>query len=238
VLVAVLSDIHGNLEALEAVWADAQAQGIGAALCLGDVVGYGPDPEAVIAFVQDHQILCCRGNHDHGVVHPRDALWFNSQARRGLAMTRALLGETSRLMLAGLPWHWEYRGACGVHGFPPDDIFTYLHGVEDAALVPWLEDGRLWFVGHTHEMAVVTLGEKGVVRRLVAAGDSLALGRGAIVNAGSVGQPRDGTPEAKYVLWDVEAQWVEFRAIAYPAWQTAAKIRELGFPEAWAARLL
>jgi predicted phosphodiesterase len=238
VLVAVLADVHANLEALQAVWADLTACGADQVVCLGDLVGYGPDPEAVVRFVQEHPVTCCRGNHDQAVVCPASAMHFHPQARLTLPVVAGLLSESSRAYLEGLPRSLKFQGAYGVHGFPPEDVFTYLHDVDDTRVAAWAARRPLTFVGHTHALAWLEVSGREVVRHPLAPGAVIRLKSPSLINVGSVGQPRDATRDAKYVLWHVEASQIQVRAVPYPAQRTAAKIRARGLPEAYARRLL
>ncbi len=237
--IAVLADVHGNLEALEAVWADLTAQGAGDVLCLGDLVGYGPDPEAVVALLQTRGVRCCRGNHDQAVVCPSSAIHFHPLVRSCLPQMASLLSKSSWEVLAALPRSLICHGAYGTHGFPPDDVFTYLHDVPKSHLAAWLAQCRRTFVGHTHALALVEASPSGeVYARPLVPGEIVSLHGPAIVNVGSVGQPRDGSWEAKYVLWDVQEDTVEVRGVVYAVETTVAKIRALGLPESFARRLL
>lgn len=236
--IAVLADIHANVEALQAVWADVTDCAAQQVVCLGDLVGYGPDPEAVVRFVQDHRIVCCRGNHDQAVVCPASAVHFHPQVRLTLPLVANLLSQDSRTYLGQLPRSIQFHGAYGVHGFPPEDVFTYLHDADDTQVAAWLSRTPLTFVGHTHDLAWVEMAGAAVVRHRLVPGASVELKAPALINVGSVGQPRDATREAKYVLWHVEASRIQVRAVPYPAQRTAAKIRARGLPEAYARRLL
>jgi len=237
-LIAVLADIHGNLEALRAVWADMAPHSVDEIVSLGDMVGYGPDPDEVLTELRGRKVRCCLGNHELGIVSARERSWFNPTARKGLDLTRDLISDENRAYIATLPRFLQVAGARFVHGFPPDNVTTYLFLVDDLRLAAWFGSGEgRTFVGHTHELAHVVWNGAEVERRELRRG-SVALCNGpCIVNAGSVGQPRDGDNTAKYLLWDTEQDTVEVRFVPYDIARTAARILERGFPEYYATRL-
>lgn len=237
VVIAILSDIHGNLEALEAVWRDMAAFDVARVVCLGDMIGYGPNPEEVLASIRARGALCCMGNHELGVAFRRERSWFNPTARKGLAMTMELLSPDSLAFIATLPRVLCLEGARFVHGFPPDSVTTYLYAASDAEVLDWFSRGEsLTFVGHTHELILVEGGERALVRRELGR-ESFALVRPCLVNAGSVGQPRDGNNNAKYLLWDTVGGAVTVRFVPYDIGVTVSKIHGRGFPEYFATRL-
>ncbi|ADK84742.1 metallophosphoesterase [Desulfarculus baarsii DSM 2075] len=237
---AIVSDIHGNLEAFQAVLADIADQGVEERFCLGDLVGYGPDPLAVIDLARREGFACVMGNHDQAVVEPASLSWFNPLARRSLELIANLIDEPARRFLAGLPMFIVKHGCRFVHGFPPDSARTYFFEVTGPRLRRALEGlaEDICFVGHTHELEIASLVDGWVTPCGLIQG-AYDLGRGKhIINIGSVGQPRDGDRSAKYVLWDVERRRLEVRFVAYDPAPTVAKILALGLPEHHASRLL
>ena len=237
-LVAVLSDIHGNIEALEAVWQDMAPLSIGRVVCLGDVVGYGPNPEEAINFVREREVLCCMGNHELGIVNATERAWFNETAQKGLGLTANLLSSESLRYMATLPRFVCLAGARFVHGFPPDSVTTYLFQVDEDEISAWFERGEaLTFVGHTHELEMVSRDGSGVRRRDLVRERFVLDQTPCIVNAGSVGQPRDGNNNAKYLLWNTQTGMIEVRFVPYDIERTVDKIRKRGFPEYYATRL-
>ncbi len=236
-VVAILSDIHGNLEALEAVWRDMAAFDVDRVVCLGDMIGYGPNPEEVLVSVRERGAECCMGNHELGVAFRRERSWFNPTARKGLAITAELLSPDSLAFIAALPRFLRLEGARFVHGFPPDSVTTYLYASSEAEILDWFARGEnLTFVGHTHELALVESGEHGLVRRTLGR-ESVAPVRPCLVNVGSVGQPRDGNNNAKYLLWDTDSGAVTVRFAPYDIGLTVSKIHGRGFPDYFATRL-
>jgi diadenosine tetraphosphatase ApaH/serine/threonine PP2A family protein phosphatase len=237
-LVAILSDIHGNIEALEAVWQDLSPLGIERVVCLGDVVGYGPNPEEAVVFVREKGMECCLGNHELGIVNASERNWFNDTAKKGLALTARLLSSESLRYMAALPRFLCLEGARFVHGFPPDSVTSYLFQVGDEEIAAWFALGEtLTFVGHTHELELVSWDGAKVQRRDLARERFALDDRPCIVNAGSVGQPRDGNNNAKYLLWNTLTGLIEVRFVPYDIEFTVTKIRQRGFPEYYATRL-
>lgn len=238
---AVLSDIHGNLEALHRVLADADAQQAAHMVCLGDCIGYGPEPEAVIREIRSRRIPAIIGNHEM-VVQDRICLkWFNFMARRSLEKTLAMLSTESLAYIRALPFSRLINESRFVHGFPPDSARTYLFEVPDSHLRQTLETmaERICFVGHTHDLELIRYDGCRTERRPLNEGITPLLSDGRyLVNVGSVGQPRDGTSHAKYVIWDSDEARIETRFVSYDIARTAAGIRAAGLPEAHARCLM
>ncbi len=239
--IAVLSDIHGNLEALEAVWADLAPRQPEVVVCLGDLVGYGPDPEGVVKFVRERGWSAIQGNHEAALIDPLMREWMNFQARENHIATEALMSAESLDFCRSLPRTLELEGALFVHGCPPDSVVDYLYRMADSEITRIVSNQpqRLFFVGHTHELALVVLVANQVLRERLSFGEEhmLSLPERHIVNAGSVGQPRSGDSRAVYLLWDTEKMSIEPRAVNYDVRITAAKIIARGFPRAYADRL-
>lgn len=236
-LIAILSDIHGNMEALEACWADLAGFPVDQIISLGDMIGYGPDPDDVLNWVREHQVLCSMGNHEWGIAFQAHH-WFNSTALKGLETTKSLLSADNLEFIASLPRYLVFQGARFVHGFPPESVTTYLFQVEEAELAHWLAQGEtLTFVGHTHELVLVQCAEDGLEQRPLGQGLVPVPTTPCIFNVGSVGQPRDGNNKAKYLLWDTQAATVEIRFVAYDIACTVRKIKARGFPEYYGSRL-
>ncbi|MHC1699424.1 MAG: metallophosphoesterase [Humidesulfovibrio sp.] len=250
--VAVLSDVHGNLEALTSVLADADAQGAAQVLNLGDMVGYGPEPEACVRLLRERGALSVLGNHEHGLVEAQAQGWFNPQAKKALDRTRELLSDDSLMYFRTLPRTLEALGALFVHGCPPGLVSKYLYELDEDALRETfaLYPHPLCFAGHTHELERISLfpgprsgaGRGRIERKKLGKGPALLDGGARhIVSAGSVGQPRDGNNKAKYILWEPGATAagtrIEVRFVPYDIARTAARIMEVGLPTVYADRL-
>lgn len=238
-LLAVISDIHGNLEALEAVLADIGRMLPDSIVNLGDLVGYGPDPEAVVKTLRGRGIPSVMGNHELGLVEPDARAWFNPQARGALDVTATLLSDDSLDYLAGLPLFLVMGDVRLVHGFPPDSVTDYLFEASEGKVRRAMEalDQHVCFVGHTHEAMRYSLTDKLRRRKVVAGINRLNPRARHLINAGSVGQPRDFDPRAKYILFDEEAKTLDLRLLEYDHRLTARKIIKRGLPEIYARRL-
>ena len=223
----VLSDIHSNVEALEACCGRAKEAGYDAVLCCGDLVGYGPEPNEVIGIVQGLNALCIRGNHDRVAAGLDNADDFNPYARAATYWTRDQLTDAHREYLAGLPMGpLEVTPESQlVHGGLTDEddyIFTDL----DAADNFLLTEVSITFFGHTHFQVVYDRAQRfNSPEEFVIDPASQIL-----VNPGSVGQPRDGDPRAGFLIWDVEKSRLEFYRVEYPVTRTQKKMREAELP--------
>lgn len=238
--IAILSDIHGNLSALEQAYTDATGQQIDRILSLGDNIGYGPEPEEVLRFLARHGIPSILGNHELGLIHPEFLAWFNRAARESLLITRDLLSPDSLRELPKLSATRVLDTALCVHGCPPDSVTTYLFQPSDRALQQIMKQlpQTLCFVGHTHDLEWIELDADRLNRSPLDRGvHALERHKRYLINVGSVGQPRDGDNHAKYVIWDTEQSTLEVRFVAYDIAATAAKIVQLGLPEINARRL-
>lgn len=236
--IAVLSDIHANLHALEAVLSDLDGAAIDQVWCLGDVVGYGPRPNECVDLVRRHAALSLCGNHDLAVLGVLDMAEFSGDAAAAAVWTQGVLGEPQRAWLAGLEPAGRAEGAELFHGSPRDPVWDYVLS-EGAALESLHETvAPLVLVGHSHVALALSLAGDVLAGGLAPGGTApdLAAGRW-LLNPGSVGQPRDGDPQAAWLLIDTGGSRAEFRRVAYPIEQTQAEIRELGLPSALSARL-
>ena len=236
----ILSDIHGNLEALDAVLADAEGR-YDCILCLGDVVGYGADPNPITEWVSQEATAVVRGNHDRACSGGESLEFFNAAARASAMWTRRTLTDPNRLYLQQLqrgPLRIEepLGSFMLVHGSPIDED-QYVTRAEDARLLLGQLVERVTFFGHTHLQGGFLLGPGGVHRiqpwRIL----QIEPDYNYLINPGSVGQPRDGDSRAAYALLDMEHQTVEFRRVEYDIDGAANKIRSAGLPEVLAARL-
>ncbi len=237
-LYAVLSDIHGNLAALEAVLAHIDAAGCDAVFCLGDIVGYGGNPNECVERVCARDIRSVLGNHDAAVIGRLDTAAFSWEASEAVLWTRLVLTAENFTFLL----HLSDRIVVGesallVHG-APEDRDRYILGRQDLfwhvrrlRRHPGLE---ICFFGHTHIPLLATDNKVHL-----ATGTPLSLdGAGPyLVNPGSVGQPRDGNPRASFVLWDDARRTLEFVRVPYDVQASQREIRRRGLPPSLAERL-
>ena len=235
----VLSDVHGNLEALEATLADAPP--CDAILILGDLVGYGADPNAVIDRVRGlRRPAIVRGNHDKVASGVASVDTFNHLARRAIMWTSDRLTPDNRVWLASLP-HGPVIVDDGVeicHGSPVDED-QYIFDDADARRALDATRRPLCLFGHTHVPAVFRLLGETVAMTPVTAGTVIELRKGSryLVNCGAVGQPRDGDPRAAFGVVDHGAGTVTFSRVAYDVATAQAKMLAAGLPDALARRL-
>ena len=241
----VLSDIHANLEALEAVVADLRHRSWDRFLLLGDIVGYGADPKAVIDRLRELQPdQMVRGNHDKVVVGITDGEYFNPLALAAARWTRSVLSEADRRWLEEMP-QGPVRAVADPevvlsHGSPLDEE-AYILGQEDALVTFEVGEFQRCLFGHTHYPMVIGARNGGLQiwqPPSVEGGEvPLREGRRYLINPGSVGQPRDGNPRASYVILDAQRDRVEFHRVSYEVETTMAKIIEAGLPAPLASRL-
>ena len=237
---AVLSDVHGNLEALEVVLAHASRLRPDVYLCLGDTVGYGPDPDACVRRVQSLRGPAVAGNHDRAAAGTLDISAFTPLARSAIAWTGGAIAEDTRRWLAGLPERVVGPAFLAVHGSPRDPIEEYILDLPTSSAIFAEHVFTNCLVGHSHLPGTFVLAADGSVgARRLAAGRAMPLVASSryIINAGSVGQPRDGDSRACYLLLDLAACSVTLHRLAYPLAVTQEKMMARGLPAPLAHRL-
>ncbi len=234
--IAVLSDIHSNLVALDAVLG--HAGGVDAIWQLGDVVGYGPEPDAVVDRLRERKATGVRGNHDAAAIGGDEIEWFNADARAAAEWTREAMSASTRRWLADLPERRTIDDLTLVHGSPRDPLREYITDSDIAADNLDLLETRHGLHGHTHvPVAWIAMPDR---LSLVHARDATALDLGAnrmMLNPGSVGQPRDGDPRAAYLVLDLELGRATWHRVDYDVAPVQAAIRAAGLPGRLAARL-
>ena len=231
--VAVLSDIHANWQALEAVLDDLPA--VDQVVCLGDVVGYGADPVRCLDHVRAQGWPVLVGNHDRAATDPTVLGWFNDAAATAIRWTVEALGEDRVEWLAGLPERKVYEAALLVHASPRDPIYEYvLDGATAEANLRLLGES-ICFHGHSHVPGVFA--RRGDWPRHAYDLTAFQLTGPCLVNPGSVGQPRDGDPDASYGVWDLEQGTFTFRRVGYDVAGAQLAIRAAGLPGRFAERL-
>ena len=237
--VAVVSDIHSNLHALEAVLAAIEAEAPDELWCLGDLVGYGPRPNECCALIADRADVCLAGNHDLGVLGTIDLVEFGGEAGIAAGWTRDVLDPEARALLEPLEPKGTAHGVALYHGSARDPVWEYVLSDEAALATLEIAGSPLVLVGHSHvALRVARSGDGDLDGGLAPAGTELALADvQALLNPGSVGQPRDGDPRAAYLVLDLDARRASFRRVEYDIQRTQREIREAGLPELLAARL-
>ena len=215
---AILSDVHANVVALEAALADARSCGVGRVICLGDVVGYGPEPEKSIRLVSQSAAATVAGNHDDAVSGRLDPADFIDLAADAVARHRDAISSGSLAWLRRLPYTFaEGRFACAHGDFTEPTAFNYVTDEDGAAANFAARTEQLLFVGHSHEPGMFLTGASGKVYRLEPTDFVLEDGKRYIVNPGSVGYPRtnDGVCESTYALYDDSSGTVVFRRLPF-----------------------
>ncbi len=227
---AIISDIHGNLEALKTVLADIEKQNADKIICLGDVVGYGPAPNECVELVRKHADICLMGNHDFAAVGKEPLEYFNAYARDAILWTRRALTEESLQYLSERPFMYIEDDLTFVHSSPyrPEE-WLYILSARDAASQFDHLQTEICFIGHSH-VAI------GFARRdsdfwlLMDPENHLNEGARYIINVGAVGQPRDNDPRASYGIYDADAREFVFRRLEYDVQATQKQMEKLGLP--------
>ena len=238
--IAIISDIHGNLDAFEQVLADIDRANIDEVISLGDNIGYGPQPEEVVELVQARRIDSVIGNHELAVKHPKYMSWFNPVARESLEKTIELLSDRTLGYIAAQQAYFVRHECRFVHGFPPDSALIYLFQIPDHRIQKEIEqlDEQICFVGHTHMLEMIRYDGHACHKSSLKKG-VLNLDKNSkyIFNIGSVGQPRDGDNRAKYAIWDSSQSTLDIRYLAYDIGSVVEKIKKVGLLEQHARRL-
>jgi predicted phosphodiesterase len=239
VRIAVLSDVHGNLHALEAVLRSVDEDAPDAVWCLGDTVGYGPRPNECCALVANRADICLIGNHDLGVLGRLDLEDFSYDAAASARWTADVLEPTAREYLESL----EPQSAQGqfalYHASARDPVWEYVLTPLAALASFAVSEAPILLVGHSHVALAFTLADQRLETTTAPGGTEIVLSADArrILNPGSVGQPRDGDARAAYLLIDEERGHAEYRRVAYAVERTQGEIRDAGLPEPLADRL-
>jgi diadenosine tetraphosphatase ApaH/serine/threonine PP2A family protein phosphatase len=238
--VAVISDIHANLPALDAVLAAVDADRPDEVWCLGDLVGYGPHPNEAVARVRERADVVLAGNHDLGVLGTISLEEFSGEAGAAARWTREVLDEEARAFLAALEPRGVRAGFGLYHGSPRDPVWEYVLDGPSAGAALATAPERHVLVGHSHVALRVEVSDDGLTGSggLAPDGTEVDLGAGRVLlNPGSVGQPRDGDPRAAWLVIDTESGRATFRRVEYPVAETQAAVRAAALPEGLAARL-
>jgi putative phosphoesterase len=216
--IGLISDVHANAVALEAVLKDMEGK-VDVILCAGDIVGYNPYPNETVELLKRYKVKCVRGNYDHAVV-TGDVQWFNPVASQTIRWTMSHLTRDSLRFLESLPEHIDLNGLSVYHGSPnrlQDFVFEGDHERFCSAFDPL--EVRVVVFGHTHVPLEEICGDK------------------TILNPGSVGQPRDGDPRASYGIYDTDTRRFTVHRVSYDVKKVQDRIIELGLPRLMADRL-
>lgn len=229
----IISDIHANWDALDAVLNHAEGQ-YDVVLNCGDLVGYGPEPNRVVDWCRATNAAVVRGNHDKAAVGLADLEWFNPVAKEAALWTSEILTEANRLYLATLPiGPLTVQDFAILHGSPADEDEYLVEPSDVAGIDP---AHTLSFFGHTHLQGGFAIHRNGV-RRLLDSTVFVEETEAYLVNPGSIGQPRDHDPRAAFALYDSDKKVVRYQRVDYDIGLTARKIFEAGLPESLGLRL-
>lgn len=220
--IALISDIHSNLEAFQAVLNEIKKFRIKKIFCLGDIVGYGANPNECIDLIIRNRISSVKGNHDHEAILPETVEWFNEEARQAILWTKEQLKDKNKDFLKNLPTSMDFENMFLVHGSPRDNVYEYI--VQDMDDYDYAElfsiaGKEVIACGHSHIQFSKEFNSK------------------LIVNPGSVGQPRDSNCDAAYCIFDTKTLKVDFKRAKYSIAKAADKIMKAGLPQFLASRL-
>lgn len=241
--IAILADVHGNLEALETVISDLKRSSPDIVISLGDIVGYGADPQACCDIVKDIAYKNIMGNHDAAVVNTVSTEYFNEEAKQGIEWTKNMLNLNTKEWLKESPFILEYQGILFSHGSPvhPEE-FDYVMSIYDVEKVFYAlgEKYKLFFVGHSHKRFVVSKLLKANDEPVVDYSDMIKidLKRQYIVSVGSVGQPRDFDTTTSYGILDTDKGIYSVKRLNYDRNKACSKIIKAGLPKWLAYRLM
>ena len=231
---AVISDIHGNLEALEAVLSYIDNNHIESVFCLGDIVGYGPNPNETVALIAERCAHVVIGNHDHAALGLTSTEYFNDFAKISTHWTSNNLSDENKNYLHALDFTYSADNLLAVHATPSaPQMWHYILSEVDAQHEFKFFDERICFIGHSH-FPIIFNDRAGFTR---APRVKLESGNKFIVNVGSVGQPRDGNPRACFCVYNKDEDLIEFVRLDYDLEKTREKIIRAGLPVFLADRL-
>jgi diadenosine tetraphosphatase ApaH/serine/threonine PP2A family protein phosphatase len=243
VLLGIFTDIHANRQAFQACLDAARARGVGRIICLGDVVGYGGDPEWAVDMVMglvENGAIALRGNHDQAIGTPSESM--NAEAQAAIDWTRTRLSPAQRRFLADLPLIREEEDRLYVHSEASAPArWRYVQSAADAARSMIATQAQITFCGHIHRPQLYSMSVTAKMTSFVPTSNMpvpLMKRRQWLAVAGSVGQPRDGDPAASFVTFDTERREITYRRAPYDVEAAAKRIRENGLPTWLADRLL
>lgn len=237
-LYGIIADIHSNLEAFRTVLQELRA--VDQIVCLGDIVGYGPDPNECVAVMQEKNIPTVAGNHDKAAIREMSTQWFNENARLAVEWTSEQLTDDSIAFLKSLPLSLEFEDFQIVHGSLRNPLEEYVTSLNEAAATIELMTKPLCFIGHSHIPLYVGLTKEGVYKgRELADKDlvEMSIFRKTLINPGGVGQPRDGDPRASFGIYDSEKKEFTLHRVEYNVQMVQEKMKMAGLPQSLIDRL-
>jgi len=238
--IGIISDIHSNSEAIDSVLKN--IKDVDEFICLGDIVGYGADPNYCIEKVKGLNCRCIGGNHDFAVAGKVNINYFNYTARAAILWTSLQLKKENLNFLLNLKNTIELKdNVFAVHGSPENPLLEYILDKDTASLIFSKFDFKIYFVGHSHLAGCFSFNENNnqINYMNFSNGGHIEINKNKryIINCGSVGQPRDGNPKASYGIYDLEYGTVNIYRVSYPINLTQKKIINAGLPRSLADRL-
>ncbi|NOX88862.1 MAG: metallophosphoesterase family protein [Calditrichaeota bacterium] len=231
--IAIISDIHGNLEALSTALDYIKKQGINEIYCLGDIVGYGPNPNECVEIVRQQCKVVLMGNHDYAAIGLARIEYFNEYAKRATYWTMDRLSQENYEFLKALPFMYQTDRMIMVHASPTNpEHWYYILSMSDAQMEMQSFKQNICFVGHSH--VPVIFNQKAAIRDNI----SIEPNQKYIVNVGSIGQPRDGDPRLCFVIFEPDTGQINYVRLEYDIENTYQKIIKNGLPTFLAERLL
>ncbi len=238
---AIISDIHGNLEALETALKEIEKEGIKYIFSAGDIVGYGADPEKCIELIRSRGISSVMGNHDYAVNNTSEEELFNSYARLAIQWTRNTISEDAKNFLSSLPFSVVKDDFTLFHGaLDEESPFNYILMPADSELSFQNLTTQVGFFGHSHVAGCFIKSENGIISYrsgIIDCEISIEEGNKYLINVGSVGQPRDGNPNGAFAIFDTDKRIVRIKRFAYDIEKASKKIIDAGLPRFLAERL-
>lgn len=239
---AIISDIHSNIEALQAVLKAIEQEEVDKILCLGDIVGYGPNPNECIDLVQQHCEIILTGNHDFACIENSELFYFNKYAKQAVEWTLTVLKKENLEYLAKLPLQEKIENYCLVHANAYDPrSWDYVLSLDEAEYNFSKFSEKICFIGHSHHPIIyMEYTENDTLKYYPKAESKIQIEENNryIINVGSVGQPRDGNPNSAFGIIDTTSQIYELKRVAYDIDKTFQKMVEAGLPQFLADRLL
>lgn len=240
--IAIISDIHSNLEALEAALEDITAQNVQIIYCTGDIVGYAANPNEVIDLLRENSVNCTMGNHDYACFNQRMKAGMNRDAREAIFYTKRVLTPENLSFLNNLPWHIKENGIFLIHGLPPANLDEYIHKQNKDELKQAFSSfsEQVAFVGHSHLFEIYQLTPNREIRGPGFRQNKFELESRSryMISAGSIGQPREDNREAGYLVYDTNLRQISKRTFYYNVELTIEKIKNAGLPLDSGRRLL
>jgi len=228
---AIISDTHGNFEALKKVLEDIRKNKVDKIISLGDVVGYGPKPHECIDALRRKKVVSLMGNHEAGVLGQTNLELWRFEARMTWDDARKKLTNADIEWLLSRPLYYFAEDFVCVHGSPNGPTLEYIEN--SLTIRRQLKLARICFNGHTHQPKMFVNSNQMNIKPV----NELKSKCSYFINPGSVGQPRDGDPRSSYIIYDVEKQTITMKSVEYNIEETQRQIREAGYPELLASRL-